>query len=211
MFGTGLKNERTVSSMVQRVPHPTITRGFCVSSDLPDGTYSLGWLQAQAFSTSMFFFPRRRLWERTGSPYRPARLSVSSSPSILTLPRRPAGMIHPHAVGQRGGQLTCGGRICCRSYGRYNYAIYEFRQVLLTSQVPWFSWESAPNLLAEAAQATAAAVAQHFSVTCAYAQRCIAEVTDVQTDVWKLYGHAQMTVCGGSSASDDPPPLGSIM
>jgi hypothetical protein len=205
----------TVPSMVQQVPHPTITQGFCVSSDMPDGTCSSGQLQAQAFSNSTFSFPRRRLWERTGSPYRPARLSVSRSPSVLPLLRRPAGMIHAYAVGQRGDQLTHGflalGRICCRSSGRYNYVIRQARQVLLTSQAPWFSWGSAPNLLAAAAPATAGAVAQHFSLTRAYAQRSIMEVTDVQTDVWEPYGHAQMTVCDGSCASDDLPPLGSIM
>ena|SRR5215510_270247 len=160
-------------SMVQQVPHPTIMRGFCVPSDMPDGTCSSGGLQAQAFSNSTFSFPRRRLWERTGSPYLPARLSMRWSPSILPLLRRPAGMIHPYAVGQRDDQLTHGflapGRVCCRSSGRYNYVIRQSRQVLLTSQAPRFSWGSAPNPLAAAAPATAGAVAQQFSLTCTYA------------------------------------------
>jgi hypothetical protein len=160
-----------VPSMVQRIPHPTITHGFCVSSDMLAGTCSSGWLQAQALSNSTFSFPRRRLWERIGSPYCPARLSLSQSPSILPLLRRPADIIHPYAVGQRGDQITRGflalGSVCCRSSGRYNDAMRQSRQVLLTSQAPWFSWGSAPSLLAVAAPATAAAVAQHFSLTCA--------------------------------------------
>jgi hypothetical protein len=204
-----------VPSMVQQVPRPTIARGFCVPSDVADGPCSLRWLQAQTFSKSTFSFPRQRLWEYTGFPYHPARHSMRGSPLFLPFLRRPVGMIHPYAVSQRGDQLTHGflalRKVWCRSSGRYNFPIRQSRQVLLTYQASWFSWGSAPNLLAAAAPAIAAAVDQHFSLTDAYAQRSIAEVTDVLTDVWESHRHAQMMVCDGSCASDDPPPPRSIM